>query len=436
MLIAQQLYEGLDIKGEGSVGLVTYIRTDSTRVSETAVEEANEYIRKKYGEEFALGKRKSVKDNKSKMNVQDAHEAIRPTAIIREPDSIKGSLTKDQYKLYKLIWERFVASQMKEALYDTVSVDIYPCGYNCGPKNGQSIIKDYLFRATGSNIKFPGFMLVYIEGEDEDKEEEGQIPELNEGEVLDLKQLKPKQHFTQPPPRYTESMLVKALEEKGIGRPSTYAPIIDTIQQRGYVEKENNRFKPTELGIIVVDILKEYFPDIIDIDFTADLEDKLDKIEEGKVKWDEVLTEFFKSFKVKLDNAEKELETIEIQEEVTDEVCEFCGRNMVVKHGRYGKFLACPGFPDCKNTRPFVEEIGVECPECKGDIVLRRTKKGRKFYGCSNYPECNFVSWEEPVKEKCPECGGLLVKRTTKTKGSVLKCINKECNYEKILSSQ
>lgn len=421
MVIAQQLYEGLDIKKEGSVGLVTYIRTDSTRVSETAKVEAKEYIINKYGAQYHSEK---VGNKKTKGNIQDAHEAIRPTSVIREPNKIRHSLTKDQYRLYKLIWERFIASQMKEAVYDTISVDIHV-------NDRADLQTKYIFRATGSTMKFAGFTLVYTEGKDEEEEEEGQIPELNNGEILNLKKLIPKQHFTQPPPRYTESMLIKAMEEKGIGRPSTYAPIIDTVQQRDYVIKEENRFKPTELGIIVIDILKEHFSEIIDYDFTADMENKLDKIELGDEEWNTILADFYRPFNVKLNKAEKKMKTIEIKDEVTDEICEICGRNMVIKFGRYGKFLACPGFPDCKNTKPIIKGIGVNCPECNGEIVLRKTKKRRNFYGCSNYPECNFVSWYKPVKEKCPKCGGILVIKTNRTKKKVIECINDKCNYKK-----
>ncbi|HHU69232.1 MAG TPA: type I DNA topoisomerase [Thermoanaerobacterales bacterium] len=423
MLIAQQLYEGLDIKKEGTVGLITYMRTDSTRVSETAKAEAKDYIINKYGEQYLTEKEKG---NKKKGNIQDAHEAIRPTSVSREPDKIKDSLTKDQYKLYKLIWERFIASQMKEAVYDTVSVDIYV-------KDRIDTKVKYVFRAAGSTMKFAGFTLIYTEGKDEEEDEEGQIPELNEGETINLKKLIPKQHFTQPPPRYTESMLIKTMEEKGIGRPSTYAPIIDTVQQRDYVIKEENRFKPTELGIIVIDLLKEYFSEIIDYDFTAEMENKLDKIESGEEEWTKILDDFYKSFNIKLNKAEKKIKAIKIKEETTDEICEICGRNMVIKYGRYGKFLACPGFPECKNTKPIIKGIGVKCPLCDGEIVLRKTKKRRNFYGCSNYPECNFVSWYRPVKERCPKCGGILVIKTNRAKKKVLECMNDKCNYKKNL---
>ncbi|HHV19299.1 MAG TPA: type I DNA topoisomerase, partial [Thermoanaerobacterales bacterium] len=391
MMVAQQLYEGLDVKEEGTVGLITYMRTDSTRVSEQAKKEAAEYIRSNYGKKYL--KTGSVK-RKKKKNVQDAHEGIRPTSVLRAPEKVKDSLTKDQYKLYKLIWERFVSSQMAPAIYDTVSISI---------KSGE-----YIFKVTGSTIKFPGFMVLYTEGSDEESEkEEKQLPELKEGQTLKLLKLLPEQHFTQPPPRYTEAMLVKVLEEKGIGRPSTYAPTVDVIQKRGYVEKEKRRFKPTELGEIVVQILQEFFSDIVDIDFTAGMEEQLDKIESGHQERNEVLKAFYTSFDKKLKIAEQEIEKVKIEDEVSDEKCELCGKNMVVKRGRYGKFLACPGFPECKNTKPIVTEIGVNCPECSGSIVVRRSKRGRTFYGCSNYPDCKFVSWNKPSRNKCPQCGSV-----------------------------
>lgn len=413
MMIAQQLYEGLDIKGEGTVGLVTYIRTDSTRIALQAENEAREYIKNNFGNEY-ISEGHLVQ--KSKKNVQDAHEAIRPTSVFRTPESIKDSLSKDQYKLYKLIWERFLASQMAAALYDTVTIDI---------KAG-----DYIFRATGSVLKFQGFMAVYIEGTDEEPEkQEVSIPVLEEGQVLKLQNLRPAQHFTQPPPRYTEAMLVKTLEEKGIGRPSTYAPIIDIIQKRGYVQKENGRFKPTQLGEIVVNLLQEFFKDIVDVDFTAEMEDQLDKIESGEEKWQKVVESFYIPFENELKTAEKEIEKVNIEDEVTDEKCELCGRNMVIKTGRYGKFLACPGFPECKNTKPLVEEIGIKCPCCGGNVVVRKTKKGRTFYGCDNYPECKFVSWDKPSGNKCPKCGSYTVIKNTK-EGEIETCSNKECDFK------
>ncbi|MDN5313468.1 MAG: topoisomerase [Thermoanaerobacteraceae bacterium] len=412
MMVAQQLYEGLDIKGEGTVGLVTYIRTDSTRISDQAVNEARDYINKNFGKEY-ISERPPVQKNKK--NIQDAHEAIRPTSVFRTPESVKDSLIRDQYRLYKLIWERFVSSQMAPAVYDTVSVDI---------KAGQ-----YIFKATGSVLKFQGFMAVYIESTDEEAEkEEGSLPPLEAGQLLKLIKLLPEQHFTQPPPRYTEAMLVKTLEEKGIGRPSTYAPIIDIIQKRGYVEKEKGRFKPTELGEIVVQIMQEFFKDIVDVDFTAEMEDQLDRIESGEEKWQNVIESFYVPFEKELKTAEQTIEKVKIEDEETDEKCELCGRNMVIKRGRYGKFLACPGFPECKNTKPLVEEVGAKCPLCGGNVVVRRTKKGKIFYGCANYPTCKFVSWDKPSGKQCPKCGSYMVIKNIKN-GEIEICSNNECKY-------
>lgn len=413
MMIAQQLYEGLDIKGEGTVGLITYMRTDSTRVSEQAKLEAAKYIESNFGKDY-LGSGQARQTNKK--NVQDAHEGIRPTSVFRTPEKVKDSLTEDQYRLYKLIWERFTSSQMAPAVFDTVSVNI---------KAGE-----YIFRVSGSTIKFQGFMLLYYEDSDEEPEkEENQIPNLEEGQTLKLLELLPEQHFTQPPPRYTEAMLVKELEEKGIGRPSTYAPTIDVIQKRGYVEKENGRFKPTELGEIVVQILREFFSDIVDIDFTAEMEEQLDKIESGQQNRQELLKSFYASFDQQVKMAEQELEKVKIQDEVSDQKCELCGRNMVIKRGRYGKFLACPGFPECKNTKPLLTEIGVNCPECGGSLVVRKSKRGRTFYGCSNYPKCKFVSWEKPSGKLCPQCGGPMVIKKDKNREYEV-CLNKECGFK------
>lgn len=411
MMVAQQLYEGLDLGKEGPAGLVTYIRTDSTRVSDTAAQEAKEYIILRYGADYAPPQ---VQRQAPKGRTQDAHEAVRPTSVAREPNDIKEFLTRDQFKLYKLIWERFIASQMSPAVIDTTSVDI-----NAGR---------YVFRVTGSVIKFAGFMQVYIEGRDEEEENpaEDNLPVLKKGETLKLLSLVPKQHFTQPPPRYTDATLIKVLEEKGIGRPSTYAPIVDTILKRGYVIREKKNFYPTELGFVVVELLKKYFPDIIDIEFTAEMEEKLDGIEEGDVNWVKILDDFYTPFRKMLSVAEKEIEHIRVEDEVTEEVCEQCGRNMVVKMGRFGKFLACPGFPECRNTRPLLEPTGVSCPDCGGELVLRRSKKGRKFYGCSNYPECGFVVWDRPTNRMCPECGGITVLKDTKGK-KVYRCVNKDC---------
>lgn len=411
MVVAQQLYEGLDLGKEGPVGLVTYIRTDSTRVSETAVEEARKFILERFGPAYVP---KQPRQTPSKGKVQDAHEAIRPTSVNRDPETIKGFLTNDQYKLYKLIWSRFVASQMASAIIDTTSMDI--------------AAGDYTFRATGSIVKFPGFMQVYIEGNDDGaKEEEKLLPELVEGDKVQAKSLTPKQHFTQPPPRYTDATLVKVLEEKGIGRPSTYAPIVETIQKRGYVVRESKQFYPTELGMIVVELLKQHFPEIINIEFTADMEEKLDQIAEGEQQWAGVLKDFYEPFSKTLETADEKIGKVQVADEVTDEICEQCGRNMVIKLGRFGKFLACPGFPDCRNTKPLLEPTGVNCPKCEGEMVLRRSKKGRKFYGCSRYPECEFVTWDTPTQEKCPQCGEMMVEKMNRNREKLLQCVSEHC---------
>ncbi|MBB6216466.1 DNA topoisomerase-1 [Anaerosolibacter carboniphilus] len=409
MIVAQQLYEGIELKAEGSVGLVTYIRTDSTRISDEAKEKGRQYIVNTFSEKYLPEEEKQYK---TKKEAQDAHEAIRPTDIERTPDHIKESLTNDQYKLYKLIWERFVASQMKNALYDTYAVDI--------ANNG------YIFKASGSKLVFDGFLRVYTYATVSDTE----IPEVELNDKLVHDSLDPKQHFTQPPPRFTEATLVKELEEKGIGRPSTYAPIITTILSRGYVEKENKALKPTELGLIVTELLEEYFSDVVDQDFTAELEIKLDEVEAGRLDWIRVIDDFYKPFSVVLKHAEEEIEKIELVEEATDEICEECGKHMVVKYGKFGKFLACSGYPECEHTRPFVHKIGVPCPHCQGEIVERRSKKGRLFYGCINFPKCNFVTWSKPIDEKCPECGTLLVEKKTK-KGTIIQCSSKECKYKR-----
>ena len=413
MQVAQQLYEGIDLGGgQGPVGLITYIRTDSTRVANVAQLEARDFLMERFGPEYVP---ESLRQFKGRKDIQDAHEAIRPTSVWREPVALKNSLTRDQYRLYNLIWERFVASQMQAAVMDTVTADI-----TAGPG---------LFRASGSVIKFPGFLKVYQEGRDnEEKEPEQQLPPLVTGQSLGLQSLEPKQHFTQPPPRFTEATLVKTMEELGIGRPSTYAPTIETILQRGYVAREQKQFIPTELGRVVVDLLKKHFPQIIDVEFTAHMEEQLDAVEAGKISWQQVLEEFYGPFAEVLKKAEDEIGTVELPEEVSEEKCELCGRNLVVKMGRYGKFLACPGFPECRFTKPLLEAIGVNCPECGGQIVARRTKKGRRFYGCQNYPRCTYVSWDKPTNQTCPRCGTRLVEKTTR-QGSRLVCPNKECGY-------
>ena len=415
MVVAQQLYEGLDLGEAGHTGLITYMRTDSTRIADEAVQAAAAYITGTFGADHLPEERREAE---KRAGEQGAHEAVRPTEVTRTPDSVKAHLSQDQYRLYKLIWERFVSSQMAPAILDTVSVDI--------AANGSG------FRASGSTLKFPGFMAVYIEGDDDEsaREEEGLLPDLTEGQTLQLQHLAQDQHFTQPPPRYTEAMLVKALEERGIGRPSTYAPIIETIQQRGYVEKDEKRFKPTELGDRVVTILKDYFPSIIDVEFTAQMETELDQIADGQVGGSQVLSRFYNPFASTLKEAEEKIGGFELEDEVSEEVCEKCGRQMVIKYGRFGKFLACPGFPDCKNTRPILEDTGAICPQChQGHLVERKSKRGgRKFYGCQRYPECDYVSWYKPVATPCPECSGLIVEK--RTKGTLLHaCTNESCGY-------
>lgn len=407
MRIAQQLYEGVDIKGEGTVGLVSYIRTDSVRIADEAYEEVKDYIIGNFGDTYIKERRKYKTDKRA----QDAHEAIRPTSALRTPDSIKDSLSRDQYRLYKLIWERFVASQMSSAEYMTLSADI------------QS--DKYIFRASGSKIKFDGYLAVYKKNEE--KSDEGTIPEIEAGDKLDIVSVTSNQHFTQPPARYTESMLIKTLEELGIGRPSTYAPTITTIQQRNYVTKENKVFYTTELGEIVNEIIKNNFGEIINNAFTADMEAALDEVEEGKMEWKEVLRNFYPLLKHLLEEAENKVENVEIPDVVTDVICEECGRNMVIKYGKFGKFLACPGFPECRNTKPLFEEAGVNCPLCGGKVLIKKTKKGRKYYGCENNPECSLMLWDKPTGDKCPKCGSALVEKGTK-KIKVM-CSNTECNY-------
>lgn len=412
MMIAQQLYEGVEIKGYGPVGLVTYIRTDSLRISDEAQSEALKYIKQTYGDEY-LPEQKRVYKNKS--SAQDAHEAIRPSHMEFEPDKVKDSLTNDQYKLYKLIWNRFIASQMQSALFDTLNVDI--------------LAGQYLFKAGGSKLKFPGFMAVYSESRDEDTEEEQYIlPGLEEGKELEVKKIEPKQHFTQPPQRYTEASLVKALEEKGIGRPSTYAPTITTILARGYVQKDKKFLVPTELGRIVTDIMKKHFSEIVDVQFTAQMEEQLDKIEEGNKFWVDVLKDFYERFSQYLKKAENEIGKVELPVEESDVVCEKCGRNMVVKLGRYGKFLACPGFPECRNTKPIREETGAKCPKCGGEIIVKKSKKGKTYYICENNPSCDFMTWDKPTEIKCPKCGKNMVVKYQQRK-AVYKCMDSSCGY-------
>ena len=412
MMLAQQLYEGIELGKEGTVGLITYMRTDSTRISEVAQTEAANYIKEEYGENYL---KEEQRKEKKQANAQDAHEAIRPSSVYRDPNSIKDFLSRDQFRLYKLIWDRFLASQMAHAIMDTMSVDL---------QNGSVI-----FRATGSKVKFPGFMKLYVEGTDDQVEEkENMLPDLNEGDEVIQKDLDSKQHFTQPPPRYTEARLVKTLEELGIGRPSTYAPTLDTIQKRGYVTLDNKRFIPTELGEIMLELVLEFFPEVLNVEFTAKMEQELDDVEEGKVRWEKIIDEFYKEFAKRLEIAEKEMQSVEIKDEPAGEDCEQCGSPMVFKMGRYGKFMACSNFPDCRNTKPIVKEIGVTCPKCKeGQIIERRSKKKRLFYGCNRFPECDFLSWDKPLPRSCPKCEGLLVEKKLK-KGVQVQCV--ECDYK------
>ncbi|PTJ35293.1 type I DNA topoisomerase [Staphylococcus simulans] len=409
MMVAQQLYEGIDLKRQGTVGLITYMRTDSTRISADAKAETKDFITEKYGKEYVSHRKQT-----GKQGDQDAHEAIRPTKTLRTPDEMKSFLTKDQHRLYKLIWERFVASQMAPAVIDTVAMDV---------EQG-----DIKFRANGQAIKFKGFMTLYVESKDEEEEQNKRLPIIDEGETVIATDIEPSQHFTQPPPRYTEARLVKTLEELKIGRPSTYAPTIDTIQKRNYVKLESKRFAPTELGEIVYEQVKEYFPEIIDVEFTVNMETLLDKIAEGDENWRNVVGNFYNGFKDDVERAEKEMEKIEIKDEPAGEDCEKCGSPMVIKMGRYGKFMACSNFPDCRNTKAIVKEIGVKCPKCKdGEVVERKSKKGRIFYGCSNYPECDFISWDKPVGRDCPKCDHHLVVRK-KGRSSQVVCSN--CDYK------
>ena len=412
MMVAQELYEGIDIKGEGTVGLISYIRTDSKRISE----KAKDYIVDSIGQNYYKDHTKDSKGKKEK-KVQDAHEAIRPTSVERTPDSIKDSLSKDQYKLYNLIWRRFVASQMEDSIFDVLNVE-------CN-------IENLVFKATGSKLKFDGYTKIYNFTDREDKI----LPSLSEGESLKIQKQDPQQHFTSPPPRYTEASLVKTLEELGIGRPSTYAPTITTILNREYVEKEGTSLLPTELGIIVTKILDENFHKFMEVDFTADMESQLDQIEEGNAEWKHVVEEFYSPLEEAIKTALENIEKVNMDEE-TDEICELCGSNMVIKYGRFGKFMACKNYPECKNTKPIVNKIGVKCPKCKeGDIIMRKSKKKKVFYGCSNYPECDFVAWNKPVEEPCEECGSYMYEKYSKS-GTKIVCSNKDCKHERIVEEE
>lgn len=407
MRLAQQLYEGIDLKNSGTVGLISYLRTDSTRISEEADKAARDYIREQYGEEYAA--KGDTTENKNK-KAQDAHEAIRPTDVTRTPVIMKESLSRDQFRLYQLIWKRFVASRMETARYETMSVRI---------RGGE-----YYFHVSASRVKFDGFLSVYVQEEDEKKDNHTQLKGIEKDTILTLQEFDKEQHFTQPPAHYTEASLVKTLEELGIGRPSTYAPTITTIINRRYVAKENKNLYMTELGDIVNNMMKQAFPSIVDVNFTANMEGLLDCVGDGKVAWKTVVRNFWPDLAESVSQAEKELEEVKIEDEVTDVICDVCGRNMVVKYGPHGKFLACPGFPDCRNTKPYLEKIGVKCPKCGGEVILKKTKKGRRYYGCEHNPECDFMTWQRPSSEKCPKCGGYMLE-----KGSRLVCGDEKCGY-------
>ena len=407
MRIAQQLYEGVDIKGQGTVGLITYLRTDSVRVSEEADAMARKFISENYGDEYLSA---GSGEKKATQKIQDAHEAIRPSDINRTPSDIKDSLSRDQFRLYQLIWKRFAASRMANAKYETTTVNI-----SAG---------DYIFHVSTSRVSFDGFRLAYIEADDEKEDKQVTLKSIDKDTKLTLSEYEPKQHFTQPPAHYTEASLVKTLEELGIGRPSTYSPTITTIIARRYITKENKNLYVTEIGEVVNQIMKDSFPTIVDEHFTANMEMLLDGVAEGKVNWKKVVSNFYPDLETAVNEAEKELEKITIEDEVTDVICEECGRNMVIKYGPHGKFLACPGFPECRNTKPYYEKIGVECPKCGKDIVLKKTRKGRKYYGCIDNPECDFMSWGRPVKQKCPRCGGYMI-----VKGNKIACADTQCGY-------
>ena len=409
MMVAQQLYEGIDLGRKGPVGLITYMRTDSTRISELAQNEAKDYLLQEFGAEYVPAKPNIYAAGKK---AQDAHEAIRPTSVAFLPQDMEKYLSKDQLKLYTLVWQRFMASQMTPAIYDTLSVAVA-----AGSR--------YICRASGSQLRFAGFTAVYAGVEK--KEKDVVLPELAEKDVLTLARTLPQQHFTEPPPRYNEASLVKTLEEKEIGRPSTYAPIIETILARGYVIRQDKHFQPTELGFVVIDMLEEYFKNIVDAKFTADLENELDEIADGRVEKNHLLKEFYGPFEDTLEKADEAIGHVELPVEVSDVQCELCGRMMVVKQGRYGKFLACPGFPECRNTKPLLKDTGVKCPKCGGSIVERRTKRGRSFYGCKNYPECDYVTWDQPQKETCEKCGSFLLKHHYKNGRALLYCSNDAC---------
>lgn len=414
MKVAQELYEGVDIEGMGATGLITYMRTDSLRISDIAKEEAAQYILNRFGEKFLPAKPRVFK---TKSNAQDGHEAIRPSMPSLSPEDVKASLTSDQFKLYNLIWNRFMASQMSDCIQKTTQAEISA--------------KEYIFKASGYYVDFEGFTTLYVESKDTEEEKSTQLPPLEKDMPVKCKELKKNQHFTQPPARYTEASLIKALEEYGIGRPSTYAATITTITSREYVKREAKTLYPTELGEVMTNLMKERFPKIVNYKFTAQMEENLDEVEHGKEEWVELLDEFYSDFDKTLKKAKEEMEGVKLQlkEDQTDIICDKCGRQMVVKVGRYGKFIACPGYPECKNVLKFVEKTGVKCPKCNGDVIVKHTKKKRVFYGCSNYPDCDFVSWNEPVNERCPQCGGILFKK--KGKKPKLYCATEGCGFEK-----
>lgn len=407
MRIAQQLYEGVEIKGRGSIGLITYLRTDSTRVSETAEAQVKEFIEENYGSDYMT---KEVNAKKSSKKIQDAHEAIRPTDVTLTPDKVKAQLPRDQFRLYQLIWKRFVASRMGNAVYETYNVKIGA--------------KDYVFTASTSKIDFDGFMKIYTDSDNEKVVTNNTIAKLEKDSELDFVKFEENQHFTQPPAHFTEAALVKAMEEQGIGRPSTYAPTISTIVGRRYVTREKKNLYVTELGEAVNNVMKTAFKVIVDTEFTANMESLLDSVEEGEVEWKTIIRNFYPDLDVMVKDAEQKLEKIQIADEESDEICEECGRRMVIKYGPHGKFLACPGFPECRNTKPYLEKVGVPCPKCGKDVVYRMTKKGRRYYGCIDGPECDFMSWQKPSTEKCPQCGGYMVE-----KGNKLACADVECGF-------
>ena len=414
MKVAQELYEGINLPDMGAVGLITYMRTDSLRISDEALSAAHDYIKRSYGDSYALAKPRTFR---SKSNAQDGHEAIRPTMIELSPMKIKDSLSADQFKLYKLVWERFIASQMAACVQDTVSADI--------------TAGEHLFKASGFSVRFDGYTRLYTETQDNDEEQGTNLPRLEEGEQLNLKELKPGQHFTQPPPRYTEATLIRELEENGIGRPSTYAPTLSTILQRGYVEREGKALKPTIVGETVTRLMKEQFGKIVDVKFTAEMEKELDEVEEGKTEWVGMMHHFYDDFTEMLQSAEKNMEgtKMKIPDEETDIVCELCGRKMVVRHGKYGKFLACPGFPECKNTKTLQQETPGSCPRCGKKVLAKKSKTGRTYYGCEDNPACGFMTWGIPLEEKCPRCGSSLFKTTGRMK--MIHCLKEGCGYEK-----